>query len=251
MKVRLYELTFNIENVRVGGGVEDNTVKVLKYGEETYVIPFTSWKGIFRKTSENIFYSIADDERKEKHINGHQGGITKCDEYELYKNCVYDKKECLKRNDEIFRIIIANSKLSEVEDEGEFCKKVDEIKQEYNCPIERVYGGRYFASSVTFSDSIINGRLLVRNRVLIDRRTKKSREGGLFSTESVYSNDDIELKIILREDLAGREGLEIWEKTLEFLKEIGVFIGGGKSSGLGYAVLKDIKKKEIEKLTQF
>ncbi|MBP1358190.1 MAG: hypothetical protein JZD40_06880 [Sulfolobus sp.] len=250
MKVRLYNLKFDIENVRVGGGARDNVVTALSYGEDTFVIPLTSWKGVFRRISEGIFYSMTDEERKKRHIEGHVGeGKSKCEEYEVYTNCVKDRGECLKRSDRLFNIIIANSKLAETEKEEEFCKKVDEIMQEYNCPIERLYGGRYFASSLTFSDSVLSGRLTMRNRVVIDRKTKKSKEGGLFSAESIYNNSNVELKIILREDVAGNEALEIWDKTLEFIKEIGIFIGGSKSTGLGYAQLKDIKSKEIEKLT--
>ncbi|BFH74738.1 RAMP superfamily CRISPR-associated protein [Sulfurisphaera javensis] len=175
---RLYFLT--PYGFRIGVKVEgENTLYALSYGE-AFIIPATSWKGMFRRVSE---------------------------------------------------MISSNTK-----------------------SMEELYGfmdseGKSKAGLVTFSDSVIkNAKVYTRPHVSIDRKKKTSLERSLFNEEIVYT-DKVEVKAIVRGEH------ELWKNTLLFLRDVGYFIGQGKSRGIGYIKLDEEEsvyaKAEIGKKAEF
>lgn len=80
---------------------------------------------------------------------------------------------------------------------------------------------------------------------MIDRKTRKSKEKHLFR-EQIIDVNSVSVKVIVR------DMINEWFKTLEFLSQVGTFIGGGKGRGIGYALLdlKESEYAELDRLTR-
>ncbi len=256
MWVRLYKLTFRAEPLRVGAGVEGNRLLQLVYGsrDRTPVIPFSTWKGLFRRVSEWIMYSDASLGRVlEEHMFNHdfRGRELEgepCDGdlkalYEKYRACVEargrgryeDMGACL----EIEPEILHNVNIASEMDERSFCLTARGVRSALQCPVCRLYGSPYFASAVTFSDSVLQGVLRTVTHVAINRRTGIQQEDMLYLEELVELGKPGTVRVyaILREAFQDPKPLEVWRQTLRVLAEVGVFVGGGKSRGHGYVQL--------------
>jgi len=217
-KVYLFKLKFNTPHgLRVGGPKEDiNTLTPLQI-DQYYIIPSSSWKGIFRRATEVL---IANP----NHFKGHE-------------------------NEDV----VDDGSLDELlEAKGLENKNDENIKKErkrfiamWNCPVERLYGSEYFASAVTFSDTLIDAEINERTHVVIERKTRRSKEKYLFK-EQIVNVNNVKVNAIVR------DRIEDWIKTLKFLSEVGTFIGGGKSRGIGYAILdwKESEYAEVDELTK-
>jgi len=221
--IQLYSLKFSVPNgFRIGSKVDGNLVTQLRIDGDIVLVPSSSWKGMFRRVSESVLNS-------REHSNGH-GVSDKAIQEEVAK-----KAEDLARVDERFRKIAESNNLITIKGlQGDNDnEKLAELYGEYSCPIERLYGGKYFAGSMTVSDTAIKSpEIEQRTHVSIDRKTRKGMEGHLYQEEIVHVNF-LEVKVIVRGEF------ELWKNTLKFLRDIGYFIGGGKSRGIGYIKLND------------
>lgn len=224
--IQIYSLKFRVPNgFRIGSKLEGNLVTQLRIDGDIVLIPSSSWKGMFRRVSESVLNS-------REHSNGHSVSD------KVIQDEVLKKAEDLARVDERFRKIAESNNLitikglqgeTQVNDKEKFA----ELYGEYSCPIERLYGGKYFAGGITVSDTVIKSpEIEQRTHVSIDRKTRKRMEGHLYQEEIVHVNF-LEVKVIVRGEF------ELWKNTLKFLRDIGYFIGGGKSRGIGYIKLDD------------
>jgi len=231
--IQLYSLKFSVPNgFRIGSKVEANLVTQLRIDSDIVLIPSSSWKGMFRRVSESVL-------NNREHSNGH-GVSGEGVEDEVVKKVV-KKAEDLARVDERFRKIAESNNLittkrpqeGGIEIQVDDKEKLAELFGEYNCPIERLYGGKYFAGGITVSDTVIKSpEIEQRIHVSIDRKSRKGIERHLYQEEIVHVNF-VEVKVIVRGEF------ELWKNTLKFLRDIGYFIGGGKSRGIGYIKLND------------
>ncbi|AHC52243.1 hypothetical protein SUSAZ_10330 [Sulfolobus acidocaldarius SUSAZ] len=215
-EVYLYRLKFNLPNGLRVGGVYDTT-EPLRIGSEEYLIPSSSLKGMFRRVTE-IVLGNAD------HFNQHSQVNNVYSKYKaLIQNCENNPKNCV---DEVVKIAVAKG----IKDEKEFVK----LYNQYNCPIERLYGGDYFAGSITISDVLVKTNNIERPHVVIDRKAKTNLKKYLF-TEKILDLRSIEVKVIIR----GEANYIPWMRTLKFMREVGTFIGNSKSRGIGFIQLDD------------
>lgn len=241
MKVYLYKLKFQTPyGLRVGGSEEEGNVLQPLQIENYYLIPSSSWKGIFRRVTEIIYGN-------EDHFNEHKP--SKDEKKKAFETYYQDVKKCkdeLICSNDVVRILA--SKIGEESDE-EIIEKLAIIFKEWNCPIEKLYGSKNFAGAITISDTIINAGTEERAHVVIDRKSKRTLEKHLF-TEQIIDVNSVEVKVIVR------DMVDVWNNTLKFMAEVGTFIGGGKTRGIGYIKL-DVKESmfaevnELERKPQF
>ncbi|AAY81339.1 RAMP superfamily CRISPR-associated protein [Sulfolobus acidocaldarius] len=232
--ITLYKLVFKTPNgLRVGG---EDTLKPLKYDND-YVIPSTSLKGIFRRVSEMI---VNDKDHMEEHP---------VEDLSRYQNELKQIESCLNSNcfDMRFKKILKSKGLEDSNDRKEMVR----LYLLWNCPVERLYGSEYFASALTISDSVIRQADIVeRTHVVIDRKNKKNLEGHLF-TEEILNVYKIDVNVVLRDSSQGNSKQagqsELWLKTLKFMVNVGTFVGGGKSRGIGLMVL-DQKESQFAEI---
>lgn len=57
--MNVFDLVFKLDEVRIGTNSEGNFLEALKYGQ-MYVIPFSTWKGVFRSVTEMLEGSQAN-----------------------------------------------------------------------------------------------------------------------------------------------------------------------------------------------
>lgn len=248
MKIYIFDLKFNAPHgLRVGGNKQEaNVLSPIQIGDK-YLIPSSSWKGVFRRVSEIVSQHKAH-EYDEKEID------TKAPEYlNKYKEMIKTCDESV-RCDEFAEVLLAKG-IVEVEN-GEIKlndqKGLVKLYGEWNCPLERLYGSEYFAGAITISDTLISSGLVERTHVVIDRKTRKNlvkNSKGFLYTEQIIDVNSVDVKVIIRTDRD--DVVELWKKTLKFMSEVGTFIGGGKTRGIGFIKLdlKESRYAELRDLT--
>ncbi|AOL15392.1 hypothetical protein BFU36_00050 [Sulfolobus sp. A20] len=223
-EVYIYRLKFNLPNGLRIGGVYDTT-EPLRLGSEEYLIPSSSLKGMFRRVTEIIMGSP-------EHFNQHVNSSNVYSKYKtLIDECNQHPKKCV---DDVVRIAVAKG----ITDEEEFNK----LYNQYNCPIERLYGGDYFAGSITISDVLVKANIIQRPHVVIDRKSRTNLERFLFN-EKILDLSSIEVMVIVR----GEYNYIPWMRTLKFMRDVGTFIGNSKSRGIGFIQLDD-KESSVAKV---
>ncbi len=251
MKIYLFNLIFKTKGVRIGGITDANILYFLKYGE-TYVIPFSSWKGSFKRITEYIAKSMnigsaichKDDQHKGYNDKEIEDIIKKISENNQTNGKILGKNITSEKYPHL-------NSLFSPQDYYEV-KEVEETVREYiasmKCPIDGLYGSRFFASKLTFSDSLINENGTFLTHVTINRKTMKAyetEEGGHLFYEEIVRPRNATLKIILR--TPSEKELEVWKNTLKFIENEGIQIGAGKSRGLGMLSL-DVAESTVYKV---
>lgn len=224
----------------------------LKLKNEMLVIPSSTWKGAFRALSEKIaknmsFNGIANF--SVKYYSEKAGGIGYMpedvygkEEFNKLKNELIELHKGLKR--EVYGL--TGEQLKELiyelgfrEEERELNEYKDDIWNRFteaiiaiNCPIGKLYGNRYLASKLRFTDSLIKGEINERPGIAIDRKSGKVREGHLYFTE-ILPKAEIKLMFIACNLKPREEDSKLLANTLQYINELGITIGGGKSRGLG------------------
>ncbi|AAK41666.1 hypothetical protein HFC64_02195 [Saccharolobus solfataricus] len=238
MVIQVFRLNFRLRTgFRVGGGQEvgDNVIRQLRIGVEGVMIPASSWKGMFRRVSEIVLNSEDHfEEHSKKEVDTRTiNALLKSDE--KFRRIAISK---------VGKEVITQNGINVDKLDSESLSDLRRIYNEYNCPIERLYGSNYFAGGITISDSVIpNASIMERTHVTIERKSKKASEKHLFS-EEIIDAEKIEVKVIVRNEF------ELWKNSLKLLREIGYFIGGSKSRGIGYIVL-DEKESEYAVINNF
>ncbi|MCQ5337492.1 MAG: RAMP superfamily CRISPR-associated protein [Candidatus Methanomethylicia archaeon] len=254
-------LTFKTETpIHIGSIEAEVRRSFLKLKNEVLVIPSSSWKGTFRAISENIaktmnFNGIA--KLSIKYYNEDSGGIryipkTEEEDFNKLKNELIElykglKKEAYGISKEQLKELIYE--LGFKEEEKELEKELDENENKVwtrfteailaiNCPIGKLYGNGYLASKLRFSDSFIKSKTNERPGIAIDRESGKVREGHLYFIE-ILPKAKIKLMFIACNLRPGEEDSQLFANTLNYISELGITIGGGKSRGLGYLLLDD------------
>ena len=233
--IQLFKLKFLTQNgFRIGGKVEQNLLTQLRIDEDTFIIPASSWKGTFRRVSEIVAGN-------KDHFDGHKNGNA-------------DEAKEFAKKDKVFRKIAESHEMIKIREDGEIeVNKENEenenefvkLYKEFNCPIERLYGGEYFAGAITISDTVIKAEIDQRTHVTIDRKSRKGIENHLFS-EEIVNVSSVEVFVVVRGEF------ELWKNTLKFLRDLGYFIGAGKSRGIGYIKLdeKESMFAEVDNLNK-
>ncbi|ABP95327.1 MULTISPECIES: RAMP superfamily CRISPR-associated protein [Metallosphaera] len=236
----VHDLVFRLEEVRIGTTSLGNELEALKYGD-TYVIPFSTWKGAFRSTTEAIVEQPDSQNVINLLMDKVNAAIDKAEEWnpvvarrvfweiaKEVKGLNYPEIEGLDR--------VLKDVLNPEATRDDTKRLVKEIIRSYLSPVDRLYGGPGpdaevrefgFAGALIFSDSVMRGaeRGMV-TKTSIDRRTRKVAEHMLFTEEVVYPKS-VRVRVILHRvpDFA----LKAWVNTLRFLAEVGLGLGSGKS----------------------
>lgn len=236
MKAVLYNLYFEIPyGIRIGGRGEGSLLEAYQIEPGIYIIPASSWKGVFRRISESLMQKYPGA-KTHKSESKHEGEVDTKDATELFKRVIegHDSPlEFVKKYGDLGKIIVSVIKEKR---ENQFAEEFKEIYLSWNCPAERLYGSQYFASLVNFSDSVFSSMSDYRPHVVINRRTRTQEEKHLFKEQIVYPGK-VNLKVLLRYSSEDDIPFKVWMDTLKFVEKVGIFIGASKSRGIGYTKL--------------
>lgn len=237
----LFRLYFKPVSPLLIGGIREGVKTYFLEERGEKIIPFSSWKGAFKRVSELVAKSYNDPILK-SHINdGHENPPRDEAEKIAEKVC---EKSCkgseLKKTE--YGFLFSAGRSYNKEEVVDLISKFLAYKQ---CPIEGIYGSELFAGKVVFSDSLISSSTLIElTRTTIDRKTWTVKERHLYTEELLFP-DKIEVKVLLRNP-NDRE-IKLWKETLDFIEKLGLQIGNGKSKGQGLLNL-DVKESTFRKV---
>ncbi|MEM2178323.1 MAG: RAMP superfamily CRISPR-associated protein [Candidatus Methanomethylicaceae archaeon] len=255
-------IKFSIQTpIHIGTGGTEVKREFLKV-KDNLLIPSSTWKGIFRSLSEkiaknmnfNYLSNLAIKLYKEK-----ERGIEYKPTNNIEKNEFNKLKEELKKvfkgmeseivkfskeniNELINELGFSDEKeLLEKEDEETWIKFTEAILA-INCPIGKIYGNNYLASKVRFLDTFIpETKIHERSGTTIERNSGKVKEKHLYFTEVYIGDKSIEMFFIADNLKQGEDDSKVFSSILNYVKEMGINIGGSISRGLGYLKLEDAK----------
>ena len=239
--VRVLKLTFRLESHLLVGSIREGSIisplrVTLPSGKIVYVIPSTTWKGVFRKTSLRILphldygNSIANRVARIHHTEWSISDLSS------------EVISVLKRDKEIQSALKVSVNTEEL-DVGN--RDHIEIALSTKCPLERLYGSQYRAANIIFLDTFIeNAKLIQLPHVAIDRKTGKAKSGHLFYENAIQRGTLVNLYMI-DHTLRNSPERKLLEETINIVKELGIHLGTGKSRGLGFLALNNVNLEEI------
>lgn len=252
--VRIIKLIGNAESPllvsagKAGSIIEPLAIKTAN-GKLVYVIPSTSWRGVFRAMSLRIVSHVFGQDSVEgfAFVNHHYKDLKELNEKELRDIADYilnnvssniygeiDKASLVARGEKIEELL-----------EEDLREAVDIILS-MTCPLERLYGSNYAASKVIFFDTYIDRSVLrYVTHVGIDRKTGIKREKALYTEGALVPRDDVKI-VIIDHTLPETPERKLLEETLNVVKLLGLHIGFAKSRGLGVISIKNINIEEIK-----
>lgn len=244
--------------IHIGSGMRGEALqRVLVLEGDKLVIPASTWKGIFRKTTEILAKSLtrkpqvfSDYEFKAIKAHIEEDKIKHRDVMDIIVNSLSKVVEeygveVLRRflldtvftdREELERMVSVDvgGKRVTILETVEALDKLDFIVQ-LLCPICRLYGAPSLKGKLLFIDTIVPyGKYTSRFRahVGIDRASETKSEHHLYSMELV-SCSEVGLKIIVNNVKPGTSDAILLAATLNYILNEGVTLGRRRSIGLG------------------
>jgi len=210
--------------LHIGGGKQsfvDTESPVVKTPDGLPYIPGSSFKGIFRSTTEKLASTI--------------NGIKVC--------FLTDESVCL----------TPKQKLSEEEKkniETEDTKSLAEFLEKHLCDICKLFGSPYLASKIFFKDLYLvsedtwAGLTEIRDGVVIDRDSEKARNKLKYDFEVVPASARFSMRIDA-DNLSEKELALIGITLMEFKNGFGK-LGGNKTRGTGNFHIEGINIRKVD-----
>jgi len=108
------------------------------------------------------------------------------------------------------------------------------------CPIGSLFGNGALAGKVRPMDTVLGSKYVEeRPGVGINRKSGKVEWDVLYFTEVVPAGTEVRLKIVADNLFPGQTDSRLFAGVLEWIRELGLNIGGRKSVGLGLLELRD------------
>jgi len=271
-KPRLEVLEVKLEAktpVHIGAGEKGEALlRILKmfvpaYGKEIPLIPRTTLKGVFRKTSEVL--AISDPSKYlykgfehitkisiESHIGAEEGKHSDVNKEEAKK--IYEELGLGEDSELLYSILVSlgvkvdrATELSKEPSSERNIKEIVELLLPLFCPICRLYGSLSFAGRVSFTDALPlkkEFKTLFKPSVSIERASLTARTHGLFFIETIPPGTQFSFTIVLRDIPAKVTEYELFDKTLNYFETLGIQVGGSKSRGMGLFKFNVLSRKE-------
>lgn len=238
--------------IHVGAGEPDMKRSFLRLPSGELLIPSSSWKGAFRSISEKLARTAGLDGLEGLAVELYeetQGGITYRREEKLFKKFVKDflekfrdkegkwVKDDPEKLEEILKDLgYSQEEMNDVKDGRAEDSLVHEMAESYlalHCPIGKLYGNRVLAGKLRFGDVMLrNQGTHLKPGVGINRKTTTVKSGILYYTETI-ANVKMKLPIILDNPSPGGSDSKLLANTIDYVRKLGLGIGGRKSVGLG------------------
>ncbi len=224
-------------------------VRVFRVGEEPY-IPLTSVLGALRSIAETVSKSVVtglgDVETMilRAHCELEDEGIRHvCMASQTLVDFVKELVDSLGSEPKLYRHIFTEEAMNEVKNLIEKTKRVNEIPRAVEpllsmlCPLCKLFGGPGLGSSVRIVS--IEPRIIATHsttHIAIDRVSNVVREGHLFVLEKLLL-ERLEIELYVKNIRPRTIEAKILKTVVDYLKNIGISIGGHKTIGMGRFVL--------------
>lgn len=274
----IVKLVLEMENplhIGVGETVLERHRKLLKIklinGMEVPIIPSSSIKGALRSISERIaknmmFKDVIKNDAVKLHVEKAEITHDKSNElFEEYVKNIIEKLKIDKKHEMVALTDLPEDKISELISKFElggikglieegFIKYFD-LYLAMNCPICRLYGAPRLAGKMKLSDALPlkNIETKFRTHTSIDRKSMTVKEHYLYTLELLEPITNFQLELICDNVMPGESDAKLLAATLDYIKKLGLQLGGRKSIGLGLMRISNQTKctyinfKELEK----
>lgn len=247
--------------IHVGVGGDEVRRSLLRLPTGEFIIPASTWKGNFRRITEELAGSSKYEgitELAVKLYHEGRGGISYRGRNEEGKRVFEEfaveefasalrgqpsSRSRIRESREELRELLRGLGYEDWEiEEAELGRGlVRGMAENYialHCPVGRLYGNRVMAGKLRFTDTIIElERVHQRAGVGIDRRSGRVEEGVLYFIEAIPRGVGLGLTIIADNLHPGEEDSRLFAETLRAIETLGLSIGGRKSAGLGHLKL--------------
>jgi len=267
--------TFRVRNpLHIGTGEFGAVKRILRIGDGV-LIPSSTWKGAIRNVAEKLargmiaqlgglerlalacYREESGEIRYEldrghlERLFGHERAALIEEEYrrarEEFKRILREQLEIYFRGDgldgignELRTLLDIGYRPEDLTDHRRF--QLDEAFAEYlayHCPIGRLFGNRVLSGKVRPQDTLLMPeRIELKPGVGIDRRSGKVSEGHLRFLETIPPGTEVKLTLVADNLFPGDADSRLMAGVLEWIKDLGLQIGAGKSTGLGLLELE-------------
>jgi len=256
------EMVFvNISPLHIGVSERDSPLlRLLRLPDGSAIIPSSTWKGVFRTIAERIAVSMRFSGFEGLALKAYSEGDYKIihgdEELRSYLRDFEDV--LLRRSSDLMGIALEELK-NILLDIG-FEEELEKIKRNKDldrgllhriaidflamyCPVGRLFGNRVLAGKLRFHDTLIGPSNMVdlRPGVGIDRYSGTAKADQLFFTEVTPINSRLVLRFVADNLRPGEGDSRLLANTLSFVEELGIQVGGRKSTGLGLLELEDAR----------
>ncbi|MEM3986480.1 MAG: RAMP superfamily CRISPR-associated protein [Candidatus Methanomethylicia archaeon] len=254
-------ILFKVETpIHIGAGDIGVRRSFLRVGD-SFVIPSSTWKGCFRSISENIAKTMKFNYIELLSIKFYDEKTGDIKYSPLKEGC----EDFINLRDKLINIYRGfKSELPGVDkytikglihelgflEEEEKLNKIDEntwnrfveVFLAINCPLGKLYGNRYMAAKIRFLDTLVKGRTSERTIIGINRRSLTVEEDYLSFIETLNERY-IKLTFIADNLKPGEGDSKLFTSTLNYIRKLGLNLGGSKSRGLGYLTIDEEKTR--------
>jgi CRISPR/Cas system CSM-associated protein Csm3 (group 7 of RAMP superfamily) len=245
----IINLVFDLlEPLHIGERLEGNIKKIVRFninGKYVPFIPSESIKGTFRniatKIAKEIFNYIEDADLKE--IVKIHDKDTHVSSEEVINNYIRIAENWIIENN-----IISKDKIKELSD-----YEIVDMYLSFKCPICKLFGSKTLSSKLIFYDSFfaIDSNIFNYTSTSINRKAGVVEEGHLYQIEYIPPSklNKVIIKIIAENVIPKFYDAKLLANILDYVKNIGLSIGGNKSRGYGLLTLN--KDQSYVKLLEF
>ncbi|MEN3047881.1 MAG: RAMP superfamily CRISPR-associated protein [Candidatus Caldarchaeales archaeon] len=230
-------------------------LEVMRLPDGSFLIPASTWKGCFRSMAEKLARSLRLDQLERLALEAYaQNTYSLRLDDSRYEDYLKDFKEALRGGSprivrhgrEELRQILKDIGYEEVEMNGEALeRRVREMAADYlalNCPVGRLFGSQVAASKLIFHHTPLDPRSVgveFRPGVGIDRASGSVREDILFFVEGLRAGIEVRLRFVADNLEPGASDSRLFAGVLDWIKTLGLQVGGRKSVGLGLLRLRE------------
>jgi CRISPR/Cas system CSM-associated protein Csm3 (group 7 of RAMP superfamily) len=245
----IINLVFDLlEPLHIGERLEGNIKKIVRFninGKYVPFIPSESIKGTFRniatKIAKEIFNYIEDADLKE--IVKIHDKDTHISSEGVINNYIHIAENWIIENN-----IISKDKIKELSD-----YEIVDMYLSFKCPICKLFGSKTLSSKLIFYDSFfaIDSNIFNYTSTSINRKAGVVEEGHLYQIEYMPPSklNKVIIKIIAENVIPKFYDAKLLANILDYVKNIGLSIGGNKSRGYGLLTLN--KDQSYVKLLEF
>jgi CRISPR/Cas system CSM-associated protein Csm3 (group 7 of RAMP superfamily) len=245
----IINLVFDLlEPLHIGERLEGNIKKIVRFninGKYVPFIPSESIKGTFRniatKIAKDIFNYIEDADLKE--IVKIHDKDTHISSEGVINNYIHIAENWIIENN-----IISKDKIKELSD-----YEIVDMYLSFKCPICKLFGSKTLSSKLIFYDSFfaIDSNIFNYTSTSINRKAGVVEEGHLYQIEYMPPSklNKVIIKIIAENVIPKFYDAKLLANILDYIKNIGLSIGGNKSRGYGLLTLN--KDQSYVKLLEF
>lgn len=228
--------------IHVGYSKEANVLYALKLPNGDLVVPASTWKGVLRSLAEKLAPSLQMSDIERLALEKVGRAQTPQEARENVKELLKDFERALEgKQSKLFdqkdveeKLLGLGYDMQQIEDKNWALVQYLSLY----CPVGRLFGSYSLAGGLKFLDTVIGPGFQRRPGVGINRRSGTVQENVLYFVETGEAYAKVPLVMVGEVEARGSAPARLLASVLEAVAEVGIGVGGRKSTGLGLLELE-------------